>query len=431
MERSPSWHMDLEKDSLPPYSAAIADTGDGPVGQTRWSRRWLVSRTRRRRLRLIGVACLLAFCAYTQWRQTHLLPGKKTSNSDVTAYGLSVKQLHTDLLTCSTRDTKPVDSVGSAREKNDRYVEGHKPTLIRNATVWVGEPASAESGHYSWIAADVFLEHGLIKQVGKDLQLHGLQPGRDLLVYDAAGRPLTSGLIDMHSHAGVHGLPTLHSNDDVSELSTNIAPFVRSIDGIQPTDAHLRVIKSGGVTTSLILPGSGNNIGGEAFVVKHAVGPRDGRPEISVEDMLVDHRGSDGQSWRHVKMACGENPKHVHGKAGERGPISRLGESWEFRRAFEKAAKLRRAQDDWCRTASTLGLDAVRTYLPVEREWEMLVAVLRGQVHVHVHCYTIPDLEAFVDHTNEFNFSVRAFHHAHQSYLVPEVSSTKQGAGKG
>jgi hypothetical protein len=30
-------------------------------------------------------------------------------------------------------------------------------------------------------------------------------------------------------------------------------------------------------------------------------------------------------------------------------------------------------------------------------------------------------LEAMVDHTNEFKFPVRAFHHAHQTYLVPEV----------
>ena len=33
----------------------------------------------------------------------------------------------------------------------------------------------------------------------------------------------------------------------------------------------------------------------------------------------------------------------------------------------------------------------------------------------------MPDLEAFVDHTNEFKFPVRAFHHAHQTYLVPEI----------
>lgn len=42
---------------------------------------------------------------------------------------------------------------------------------------------------------------------------------------------------------------------------------------------------------------------------------------------------------RYMKMACGENAKRVYGKVGERGPVSRLGESWEFRHAFEQAAK--------------------------------------------------------------------------------------------
>ncbi|CAI4213309.1 unnamed protein product [Parascedosporium putredinis] len=102
-------------------------------------------------------------------------------------------------------------------------------------------------------------------------------------------------------------------------------------------------------------------------------------------------------------MACGENSKHVHGKAGERGPTSRLGESWEFRRAFERAAALMRRQDEWC-AAARLGLGNVETYLPVELEWEGLIAVLRGHVHVNTHCYTINDLEAFVDHSNEFRF---------------------------
>jgi imidazolonepropionase-like amidohydrolase len=299
--------------------------------------------------------------------------------------------------------------------RNARYLNGQKATLIKNATVWAGETDTSGPGKgYSWVAADVLLEHGLIKQVGKDINPHTIP--RDVLVYYAEGLPLTSGIIDMHSHAGVHSLPTIRANDDTSELSTNITPYVRTIDGIQPTDSQINVIKSGGVTTSLILPGSGNNIGGEAFVIKHAIGRANGRNETSVADLLADP----DRTWRYMKMACGENPKHIHGRVGERGPTSRLGESWEIRRALEKAGRLRREQDDWCRVAA-LGLNDVETYFPTEIEWEALVGVLRGQVHVHVHCYTIPDLEAFVGHTREFEFGVRAFHHAHQAHLIPEV----------
>ncbi|OAA68503.1 amidohydrolase [Niveomyces insectorum RCEF 264] len=417
--------MESEKNSV----GLLAATG-GPCPSRPPNPRRAVVRRSRGPWR-IGLACLacLAFIAYAQWRLLRSV--QPQTRPGLTAYGLSVARVEEGLETCAALHTRPRDPVGPGRSRSARYVEGHRPTLIRNATVWTGEPTTSSSGGtgYAWTTADVFLEHGLIRSVAATILLAALpQGGNDVLVYDARGRPLTAGLIDMHSHAGVHGLPTLKGNEDVSELSSDITPYVRSLDGIQPTDHQLQVIKSGGVTTSLVLPGSSNNIGGEAFVIKHAVGRTDGRNETSLRDLLADPPTSSSSTttttgaikWRHMKMGCGENAKDVHGKVGERGPLSRLGEGWAFRQAFERASTLRRAQDDWCRAAAA-DRHRVRTYLPEEREWDALVAVLRGQVHVHVHCYTVPDLESFVGHTNEFRFPVRAFHHAHQSYLVPEV----------
>jgi imidazolonepropionase-like amidohydrolase len=265
----------------------------------------------------------------------------------------------------------------------------------------------------------VLLAKGLIQSVGTSLSLRdfGLTAD-DVVEYDAAGRPLTTGIIDMHSHAGVDSLPDLMGTDDTNELSADITPYVRSLDGFQPNDYQIRVIQSGGVTTSLILPGSGNNMGGEAFVIKHAVGAASGRNETSAKDMLAAPDGS----WRYMKMACGENAKRVYGKVGEHGPTSRLGEAWEFRHAFEQATRVVQEQNDWCTLAESKGgLDKVTGYLPAELRWESLSAVLRGQVHVNTHCYTIPDLESYIGYTNEFKFKIRAFHHAHQTYLVPEV----------
>ncbi|KAJ0165915.1 hypothetical protein CTA2_9486 [Colletotrichum tanaceti] len=406
-----------KSDRLPPYSLTPTDEARiaPPPAQKPAALQLLLPR-RSRTFRALGLACLV-FIAYAQWRQVAPLAGA-VEPGGFTAHGLSVQRLQEDLATCEKLHSTPVDPPGHGRTRNARYVDGHRPTIIRNATVWVGEPAEGTS-NYSWVSADVFVESGLVRRVARDIAPSTL-PG-DVLVYDAAGRPLTSGIIDMHSHAAVHSLPTLHGNEDVSELSADVTPYARSIDGIQPADRQLQVIKSGGVTTSLILPGSSNNVGGEAFAIKHAVGPPDGRNETGVVDMLADP----DRVWRHMKMACGENAKQVHGKAGERGPYSRLGESWEFRRAFERAAGIVREQDDWCDRAAAAagggGLDRVRTYLPNELQWEALVAVLRGQVHVHVHCYTVTDLEAFVDHSNEFKFPVRAFHHAHQTHLVPEI----------
>lgn len=74
-------------------------------------------------------------------------------------------------------------------------------------------------------------------------------------------------------------------------------------------DPALKVVASGGITTSLILPGSGNLMGGEAAVVK--LRPV---PTLSGQDMLItaniteqDHE----KIWRYMKMACGENPVHI------------------------------------------------------------------------------------------------------------------------
>ncbi|XDG05279.1 hypothetical protein ABKA04_004894 [Annulohypoxylon sp. FPYF3050] len=393
-----------EKGELPPYTAVAA-----PERRRRWPVR------RSRGLKFVALACL-AFIVYAQWRQIETFP----------RYGpiskLSAEKLAEDLRVCSKLRSLPQDPIGLGRERNARYVDGYKPTLIQNARIWVGEPVDGTSTEdaragkgFEWIEADVLLEYGLIKEVGKGIDVGSLSS--ETLIWDAKGRPLTSGIIDMHSHAGVDSLPGLNGNDDTNEMGSNITPYVRSIDGINVFDHQIQVIKSGGVTTSLVLPGSSNNIGGEAYVIKHAVGKPDGRNETSITDLLADP----DRNWRYIKMACGENSKRTYGKAGEHGPTSRLGESFEFRHAFEQAAKLVQEQDDWCTLAETVGVERMNTYLPQDLEWETLSAVLRGHIHVNTHCYTVPDLEAFVDHTNEFKFPVRAFHHAHQTYLVPEV----------
>ncbi|KAK3987338.1 hypothetical protein QBC44DRAFT_121292 [Cladorrhinum sp. PSN332] len=405
-----------DKTGLPSYQEVAGD-----------SHRRRLPRLSKRRRRFAGLA-LLSFIAYAQWRQLSSSTTVHPDASDITVHGLSAKQLEKDLATCNALRNKPQDPIGLGRDRNSRYIDGHAPTLIKNATVWVGEPVAGTSPEdarkgkgYEWITADVFLEHGLIRRVESAIAPSSVAP--DTIIYNAHGRPLTAGIIDMHSHAGVDSLPELEGNDDTNEMSSDITPYVRSIDGLQPGDHQIQVIKSGGVTTSLVLPGSGNNMGGEAYVIKHAVGKADGRNETSATDMLADP----DRNWRYMKMACGENAKRVYGRPGESGPMSRMGESWEFRHAFEQAAKLVREQDDWCNTATAVGLQAVKSYLPQEIRWESLGALLRGQVHLNTHCYTIPDLEAFVDHTNEFRFKIRAFHHAHQTYLVPEILKRAYG----
>lgn len=394
-----------EKAGLPPY-ALVRPRRRG------WSR--FV-----RRYGIFAFLALVFFCAHLQEREQlqHAAPSHPK---------LDLDKLQDDLETCKKLRHKPTDPIGPGRSKNARYVEGGKPTLIKNATIWIGEPVEGSSvedirsgAAWEWVKGDVLLEYGLIQKVETEIAEATLP--KDTIIYNAHGYPLTSGIIDMHSHAGVYPLPTLDGDSDGNEFSDNITPWARSKDALMPLDPQIEVIKSGGVTTSLVLPGSANNIGGEAFVFKHAVGKPDGRTELSAADLLAaPDADADSGGWRYMKMACGENAKRFHGSATTR-PASRMGESYEYRLTFERARKLIQEQDDWCATATTLGVEKVDTYLPQTVEWEALVAALRGQVHINVHCYTIPDLEGMVDHTNEFEFPVRAFHHAHQTYLVPEI----------
>jgi len=395
----------MEKSGLPQYSA---------IDELQFSSPRPHRRVRRSRaLKFVVLGCLL-IVAYSQWAQLRI---RKSDHSTL----LSVDRLQANFAECGKLQHKPKDPSGP-RERNARYIDGHNPTLIKNATVWTGEPVAGTSAKdalagvgYGWVKSDVLLEFGLIKLVASEISADSLPA--DVQIWNAEGRQLTAGIVDMHSHTGVYPLPTLNGGSDGNELSSDITPYVRSIDGLDPLDFQMQVIKSGGVTTSLILPGSGNNIGGEAYMIKHAVGIKDGRAELGPKDLLADPE----LNWRYMKMACGENAKGIYGRVGQQGPFSRLGESWEFRHAFEQAKALVTSQDDWCSAASAIGAENMKTYLPLDLKWESLGAALRGQVHINTHCYTIADLEAFIDHTNEFEFPVRAFHHAHQTYLVPEV----------
>jgi hypothetical protein len=268
-------------DDLPTYTDATTFSPSQP---------WHSRRRARKRLRILSLACfaLLAYHTYTIAKNTH---PQST---------LSLEQLHAEHAVCATLRSKPVDS-SNVRDYNKRWVNTTKPLLIRNATIWTGEPIAGTSDEdaragkgWGWISADLFVDKGLILKVEPHIKRSRLPD--DVDVYDAKGRQLTSGIVDMHSHAGLGSVGNLQ--DDTNEMSHDVTPYVRSIDGIDPLQPEIEFIKSGGVTTSLFLPGSGNNIGGEAFVLKLAVGEKSGRTEISQEDMWADP----DKTWRYMKV---------------------------------------------------------------------------------------------------------------------------------
>ncbi|KAJ7636946.1 hypothetical protein FB45DRAFT_1139042 [Roridomyces roridus] len=294
-----------------------------------------------------------------------------------------------------------------ARTKSDRFVQGTKPTLIRNASIWTGQDDGNEVVH-----GDILLDGGLIKQVGS-VNASGYA---NLVVLDAAGAWVTPGIVDLHSHHGVASTPVLTGAYDVDSLQGLVLPWLRSLDGLNTHDETYRLSMAGGVTTTNVLPGSLAAIGGQAFVIKL-------RPttERSPSSMLLEPpytlNGTtvEGQRprWRHMKHACGENPSLTFS-------MTRMDTQWAFRQAYNTARLLKEAQDAYCAKA-LMGEWTGLGEFPEDLQWEALVDVLRGRVKVHTHCYEAVDLDGMVRLSNEFKFPIAAFHHAHEAYLVPDL----------
>ena len=68
---------------------------------------------------------------------------------------------------------------------------------------------------------------------------------------------------------GVGSTPLLEGAFDVNSPHGPITSWLRSIDGINTHDVAYELATAGGVTTSLILPGSANAIGKRPFNLSH------------------------------------------------------------------------------------------------------------------------------------------------------------------
>ncbi|KAJ2964035.1 hypothetical protein NQZ79_g901 [Umbelopsis isabellina] len=335
----------------------------------------------------------------------------------VKAPGISDETFNHGLDRCKAIERRKQSQESSdQRTHNPRAVPGTAPMLIRNGYIWVGD--SYLENH------DILVENGVIQKVAQNIETLP-----EYHIIDAKNRVVTPGIVDMHSHLGLDSLPMLAGTTDTNEGTSPTTPYVRALEGFNPSDPALPIVLSGGVTTSLILPGSGNSMGGEALAVKL-------RPvsTLSVEDMQVFAGSNDSEEkiWRYMKMACGENPKRFYGGVQNTMPSTRMGEGYLFRKWFQDAFSLKNRQEDWCAAAEELNatdrhLTRLSTPFPESIELESLVALLRGDTKLNVHCYEPHDLEAMVRHSHEFNFDIAAFHHALKAWKVPEIIKRAKG----
>ena len=225
------------------------------------------------------------------------------------------------------------------------------------------------------------------------------------VVIDGAGRYVTPGIIDVHSHLGVYAAPGVNALSDGNEATNPSTPYVWAEHSVWPQDPQFPRNLAGGVTTLQVLPGSANLIGGRSVVLKVV-------PSRTVQGMKFP-----GAKYG-LKMACGENPKRVY---ASRGPSTRMGNVAGYRTAWINAEAYRRKWDKW---------NNDHKGDPPTRDLgnETLAEVLRGNILVHNHCYRADEMAQMIDISHEFGYKIRSFHHGVEAYKIADLLA-KEGIG--
>ena len=262
-------------------------------------------------------------------------------------------------------------------------------TAIRGATVFDGEGARIENG-------TVVLADGVVQAIGGP---ETPVPAGAFLI-DAAGKFVTPGIIDVHSHLGDYPSPGVPANSDGNEATSPVRPEVWAEHSVWPQDPGFsRALMNGGVTTLQILPGSANLFGGRSVTLKNV-------PARTVQAMKFP-----GAPYG-LKMACGENPKRVYGSKSQM-PQTRMGNIAVVRETWARAQRYKRRWD----TYYAKGGDMPERDLGMET----LAGVLRGQILVHNHCYRADEMAIMLDVAKEFGYKITAFHHAVESYKIADL----------
>lgn len=93
-----------------------------------------------------------------------------------------------------------------------------------------------------------------------------------MTVVDASGSWLLPGFVESHGHVGIHEEANGEAGNDTNEMTGPNMAGVRAIDAIDIDDEGFRDALSGGITSIVVKPGSGNPIGGQSVAIKTGVG---------------------------------------------------------------------------------------------------------------------------------------------------------------
>lgn len=256
--------------------------------------------------------------------------------------------------------------------------------LIKNAIVMTVTHGNIQNG-------SIYIKDGKIAAVGATVTAPA-----DATVIDAGGKYLTPGIVDCHSHIAL--------DEDVNEATSPITPHMMMQDAFDYQDKAIYRALAGGVTTSLLLHGSANMIGGQAVVIKHKFG-------AARDEMLFPN------APRSIKFASGENPKRVYGSRDQL-PSTRMGNFEVQRQALVEAQEYIREWDAYKDKVKRGDKDA----MPPKRDLKLdaLADVLHGKLMVQIHCYRADEMLTEIAMAKEFGYNLRAFHHAVEAYKVAD-----------
>ncbi len=280
--------------------------------------------------------------------------------------------------------------------------EEHQPKqetiLIKNATVWTSEKEGVLQN------TDVLLKNGKIAAIGKNLD----EPGARII--DGTGKHVSPGIIDEHSHIAAAS---------INEGAQSVTSEVRIADNLNPEDINIYRQLSGGVTTSHILHGSANVIGGQTQLIKLRWG---------LNDDDIKFKGADG----FIKFALGENVKRSASTQGNnRYPDTRMGVEQVLVDAFTRAKDYKKEWKDYNDTREKLlkekkpltGLNPPRRDL----ELDALVEILDNKRFITVHSYVQSEITGLIEVADKMGFKVNTFTHILEGYKVAD-KMLKHGA---
>ncbi|WP_207431448.1 amidohydrolase family protein [Sabulibacter ruber] len=258
--------------------------------------------------------------------------------------------------------------------------------LIKNATVWTNEKEGKLEN------ADVLLRNGKIAQVGKNLSANGAR------VIDGTGKHVTPGIIDEHSHIALDG---------VNEGTQAVTAEVRMADVVNHEQVNIYRQLAGGVTTSQLLHGSANPIGGQSAIIKLRWGQ-------APEKLLFE--GADP----FIKFALGENVKHSNRSPqyNVRFPQTRMGVEQVMVDAFQRAKEYQKAWASYNKLSKS-----AKAKTPAPRrdlELETLSEILKDERFITCHSYVQSEINMLMKVADQMGFKVNTFTHILEGYKVAD-----------